>query len=168
MPWAGTPCAATLVPAPHPSADDITAAATVLAGARNAVIITGGGSRGAAAELRVLAERLGAPVVTTCNGKGVLPEDHPLSAGASIRLTAAHEFIASAAVALVVGSELGDSDLWDGTLRSETVIRLDIDPGQLDKNRVGQHHLLGDAGRDGQHIRVEDDVFRWEAHLFSE
>ena len=26
--------------------------------------------------------------------------------------------------------------------------------------------VLGNAGRDRQHIRVEDDVFRWEAHLF--
>ena len=45
------------------------------------VIIAGGGARGAATEIRLLAERLGAPVITTCNGKGVLAEDHPLSVG---------------------------------------------------------------------------------------
>ncbi|MEM6680425.1 MAG: hypothetical protein AAF675_21370, partial [Pseudomonadota bacterium] len=30
---------------------------------------------------RALVERLGAPVVTTINGKGILPTDHPLLVG---------------------------------------------------------------------------------------
>ncbi len=84
-------------------------------------------------------------MITTCNGKGVLAEDHPLSVGTAIRLPAAQQFIAAADVTLVVGSELGDSDLWGGTIDSPTVIRLDVDPGQLDKNRTAQAHLLGDA-----------------------
>ena len=133
------------MPAAVPEPGDVSRAADLLSGATAPVIIAGGGARGAAAEIRLLAERLGAPVITTCNGKGVLPEDHPLSLGTSIRLDAAQRLIADADVALVVGSELGDSDLWGGTVDSGSVIRLDIDPGQLDKNRVAQLHLLGDA-----------------------
>jgi acetolactate synthase I/II/III large subunit len=45
------------------------------------VIVAGGGaiSAEATAELRALAERLGAPVVTTWNGKGAIDETHPLA-----------------------------------------------------------------------------------------
>ncbi|HEY5881189.1 MAG TPA: thiamine pyrophosphate-dependent enzyme, partial [Nakamurella sp.] len=107
--------------------------------------VAGGGARRAAAEIRSRAECLGAPVITTSNGKGVLAEGHPLAIGASIRLRAAQKYLAAGDVALVVGSELGDSELWEGSIDTPTVIRLDIDPGQLDKNRVGQLHLAGDA-----------------------
>jgi len=144
-PWDGTAVAAE-PPRPSTPADPaVETAAALLAGATRPVIIAGGGARGAATEIRLLAERIGAPVITTCNGKGVLAEDHPLSVGTAIRLPSAQNFIATADVTLVVGSELGDSDLWGGTIDSPTVIRLDVDPGQLDKNRTGQAHLLGDA-----------------------
>jgi acetolactate synthase-1/2/3 large subunit len=144
-PWDGTAVAAEPPPPTTPTGVAIDAAAALLAHATRPVIIAGGGARGAATEMRALAERLGAPVISTCNGKGVLAEDHPLSVGTAIRLPAAQEFIAAADVTLVVGSELGDSDLWGGTIDTPRVIRLDIDPGQLDKNRTGQAHLLGDA-----------------------
>jgi len=145
QPWTGTPVVIP-VPAPAvPSVDAIRAATTALAGADRPVIVAGGGARGATLELRSLAERLGAPVITTTNGKGVLPEDHPLAIGASIRLRAAQRYLAAGDVTLVVGSELGDSELWEGSVDTPTVIRLDVDPVQLDKNRVGQLHLLGDA-----------------------
>jgi len=145
QPWTGTPMVIP-VPAPTvPSLNAIHAATAALAGADRPVIVAGGGARGSAAEIRSLAERLGAPVITTTNGKGVLPEDHPLAIGASIRLRAAQKYLAAGDVTLVVGSELGDSELWEGSVDTPTVIRLDIDRGQLDKNRVGQLHLLGDA-----------------------
>ena len=143
--WAGTaPTAGPSTPTP-PDADVVGRAAELLAGAVRPVIIAGGGARGATTEIRALAERLGAAVLTTCNGKGVLPEDHPLSAGTSIRLAAAQEFVADADVALVVGSELGDSDLWGGTIDAQSVIRLDIDPKQANKNRTSQVQLIADA-----------------------
>jgi acetolactate synthase-1/2/3 large subunit len=144
-PWDGTAIAAEPQRPRTPTGAAVDTAAALLAGATRPVIVAGGGARGAASEVRLLAERLGAPVITTCNGKGVLAEDHPLSIGTAIRLPAAQNFIATADVTLVVGSELGDSDLWGGTIDSPTVIRLDVDPGQLDKNRAGQAHLLGDA-----------------------
>jgi len=58
-------------------------AADVLAGADAPVIVAGGGVRsaGATAGLEAVAESLGAPVVTTYKGKGVVPDDHPLAAG---------------------------------------------------------------------------------------
>ncbi len=143
--WHGVATAAQLPTPPTPQQESIRAAAAALAGARRPTIVVGGGARGAAGQIRVLAERLGAPVITTCNGKGVLPEDHPLSAGASIRFAAAHDFLPRADVTMVIGSELGDSDLWGGAVSTPTVIRLDIDAGQLDKNRTAEIHLLGDA-----------------------
>jgi acetolactate synthase-1/2/3 large subunit len=44
-----------------------------------------------------------------------------------------------------VGSELGDSDLWDGRITAQNVIRCDIEPGQLHKNCRADVALLGDA-----------------------
>ena len=95
--------------------------------------------------MTALAEALGAPVATTVNGKGVVDESHPLSVGASIRLRALQRAAADSDALLVVGTELGDSDLWEGQIRGRTVIRCDIDPAQLDKNCPADLALQGDA-----------------------
>jgi acetolactate synthase-1/2/3 large subunit len=146
-PWAGAPPLFHERPGPAPDPAALDAAATALAAARRPLIIAGGGSAGATAELRELAEMCGAPVVTTCNGKGVLPESHPLALGASIRLRAAQQAVTLADVVLAVGTELGDSDLWGGTLTARYVIRVDIDAGQLNKNLPADVALHGDAAR---------------------
>ena len=117
----------------------------MLAGAVQPMIIAGGGAVDAQTELTALAEALGAPVATTVNGKGVVDEAHPLSVGASIRLRAVQKAAADSDALLVVGTELGDSDLWEGQIRGRTVIRCDIDPAQLNKNCPADHALLGDA-----------------------
>ncbi|MGH3359411.1 MAG: 5-guanidino-2-oxopentanoate decarboxylase [Nocardioidaceae bacterium] len=129
-----------------PEPEAVADAASALAGAGSVVMIVGGGARHACEEVRRVAERLDAPVVTTVNGKGVLPEDHRLSLGASIRLAEAHRIIASADAQLVVGSVLGDDELWGHTVEAaEVVVRVDIDAGQLDKNLVATNGLHGDA-----------------------
>ena len=64
----------------------------------------------ATAELRALAERLGAPVVTTWNGKGAIDETHPL-AGQTIGDTGStigNTLAASADVLLSVGNRFVD------------------------------------------------------------
>ncbi len=73
-----TPMAVAAAPAaPEFAADP--ALAEALAGARRCLILAGQGAHAAADLLVQLAERLAAAVVTTTSGRGVVPEDHPLS-----------------------------------------------------------------------------------------
>ncbi|RGE24184.1 thiamine pyrophosphate-binding protein [Leucobacter sp. wl10] len=133
-------------PAPLPDASAIAEAAALLASAEDPVILAGGGSRGATGELRAIAERLGAPVVTTGNGKGVLDERHPLSLGSNLRLPAARGRARDADVLLVVGSKLGAAELWVDRLEARgAVIRVDLLESQLDKNQPATVGLAGDA-----------------------
>ena len=143
--WSGMPELCTKADAPQADPDAVRRAAEVLAAAAQPMIIAGGGAVDAQAEVTALAEALGAPVATTVNGKGVVDEAHPLSVGASIRLRVLQKAAADSDALLVVGTELGDSDLWDGQIRGRTVIRCDIDTNQLDKNCPADHALLGDA-----------------------
>jgi thiamine pyrophosphate-dependent acetolactate synthase large subunit-like protein len=144
-PWGGSPWVGAVTAVPEPDAADVRRAAALLSGARRPLVIAGGGAVDAGAEVRALAEALAAPVATTVNGKGVLDESHPLAVGAAVRLRALHKAAADSDVLLVVGSELGDSDLWEGRITAESVIRCDIEPGQLHKNCPADVALLGDA-----------------------
>ncbi|WP_104081908.1 thiamine pyrophosphate-binding protein [Cryobacterium sp. Y11] len=130
----------------HPSGENIAAAASRLGASRRVSVLAGGGARRAGVEVLRLAELLDAPVVTTVHGKGVVPENHPLSLGASVRLAPAQDLLNDSDVLLIIGSELGDSDLWGGTIApGGAVIRIDLDPGQLDKNLAATIALEGDA-----------------------
>ncbi|MEV0388487.1 5-guanidino-2-oxopentanoate decarboxylase [Nonomuraea sp. NPDC050643] len=137
-----SPAPAKLFPAPA----ELDAAAARLGVARMPLIIAGGGARGAGVELRALAERLGAPVVTSANGKGALPDDHPLGLGAGLHFEAVRELAGEADAVLVVGCELAPSDLWHGPLPLDgKVIRVDVDPVQLVTNALPVVALAGDS-----------------------
>lgn len=121
-------------------------AAKLLAEAKRPVIVAGGGAVDAAHEVTLLAERLGVPVLTTLNGKGVVDERHPLSLGSNLRLAAARAVAESADVVLVIGSKLGEAELWAPRLEATgAVIRVDISPSQRDKNLAATIGLTGDA-----------------------
>lgn len=133
---------------PPAGPDGATVAAAVgrLSDADHPVLVVGGGARGAAAQVRRIAERLGAPTVTTANGKGVLPEDHPLSLGAGLHLPAVRDLVAEADVVLAVGTELAPSDLWNGPLPLDgRLVRVDIDPVGSLVNATPAVALVGDA-----------------------
>ena len=143
--WTGMPRTPVDVTVAAADSASVRRAAEVLSKAQRPLLVAGGGAVDAQAEVTALAERLGAPVATTVNGKGVVAESHPLSVGASIRLPALQEAAADSDGLLLIGTELGDSDLWGGRIRGRTVIRCDIDAAQLHKNCPADHVLLGDA-----------------------
>ncbi|WP_053762968.1 5-guanidino-2-oxopentanoate decarboxylase [Streptomyces sp. AS58] len=134
------------VPPAVPAEPQIRAAAGVLADSVRPVVIAGGGSAGAAAELRDLAERLGAPVVTTANGKGVLPDDHPLAVGAGLHHEAVRDLVRDSDAVVAVGTELAPSDLWFGPLDIPgKLIRIDVDAHAVTTNALPDTAIVADA-----------------------
>ena len=89
---------------------------------------------GRAPSLVQLAEQLGAPVLTSVEGRGSIPEDHPLALGANGDLATFDPVIAAADVVLAVGTrfQLG-SNLQMGMSIPGTLIHLDVDPGSIDR-----------------------------------
>ena len=75
-------------------------AAALLNGAARPMIFVGGGAQDASAQVRALAERLGAPVVAGWMGQGVMDGRSPLS----LSLTMAHRLWPEVDVALALGS----------------------------------------------------------------
>jgi acetolactate synthase-1/2/3 large subunit len=140
---------------PRPAADDVERAAALVRDARRPVIVAGGGviTADASAELTALAERLGAPVVTTWMGKGAIDESHEL-AGQTIGDTAStcgNALAASADVVLSVGCRFTDwstSSYRRGVTFSippARLIQIDVDPREIGKNYPVAVPLLGDA-----------------------
>jgi thiamine pyrophosphate-dependent acetolactate synthase large subunit-like protein len=130
---------------PAPPASAVAAAAELLASAQRPAVIAGGGAAGAAEELVALAERLGAPVITTANGKGTIPDGHALALGARLNFAAAREWLESCDAVLAVGTELGESDVWGPPLRLAGLVRVDIDPAQAHSNTTAAVAVIGDA-----------------------
>ncbi len=131
---------------PRPKVEEI---ASALDGSHRPLLVAGGGARGASEQVLALAE-YGVPVLTTVNGKGILDESHPAALSAGIRLAAAHRVLNDADLVIVVGSELGDSDLWGGVVAPgepgrRTVVRIDVDPAQMHKNVRADLPVVGDA-----------------------
>jgi acetolactate synthase I/II/III large subunit len=139
----------------RPAADDVERAVALLREAKRPVIVAGGGAIGAEAapEVTALAERLGAPVVTTWNGKGAIDETHRL-AGLTIGDTASscgNELASRADVLLSVGCRFTD---WSASsyragvtfgIPPTRLVQIDIDPREIGKNYPAEVALVGDA-----------------------
>jgi acetolactate synthase-1/2/3 large subunit len=144
-PFAGLPL---VVPPRVPDAGALNAAASQLRTARRPGIVLGGGAREAGEAALELAERLGAYLVTTANGKATVPESHPLSLGATLHLETVQNWLASCDVVLAVGTELAPADLWVDDFRlTGRLIRVDVDPGQMYGDHVADVPLVADAAR---------------------
>lgn len=125
-------------------------AAAALNKAERPVLMVGGGAvtSAAEAELVELARRADLPVVSTLMGLGVYPGSDERAIG----LTGMHGHmdcnlaVANADVLIVAGSRLsdrvtGDRNRYAGT---KTIIHMDIDQSEVDKNVVVNLPLIGD------------------------
>jgi thiamine pyrophosphate-dependent acetolactate synthase large subunit-like protein len=111
-------------------------------------ILLGGGASDAGPEALRLAETIGAPVGLTINAKGAVPSSHPLCLGATLTFHPVCDLISEADVLLAVGTQFSHSDWWelDGPPQPQgSLIRVDIDPGQLHNPFQASIALLGDS-----------------------
>jgi thiamine pyrophosphate-dependent acetolactate synthase large subunit-like protein len=123
-------------------------AAKVLASAKRPVIWAGGGVNisGANTALQQVAELLTAPVVTTPDGKGAIPEDHPLALGNSSAEGPVTALIRDSDVALVIGTRFQQRIMRNWTYPlPQTIVRIDVDPAEVTRNYETAVPLVGDA-----------------------
>ena len=140
--------------APPKGADpsELDRAAALLSTAQRPVIVAGHGVRlaRAHAELRALAERLDAPVVTTLLGIGALPEDHRLAAGmlGMHGSAAANRMVNDADVILGIGLRFDDrvTGKISAFAPNAKIIHADLDATQLGKNVPTEIGIVADAG----------------------
>jgi 5-guanidino-2-oxopentanoate decarboxylase len=133
------------LPMPDPAAID--EAAERLARAKRPLILVGGGALGTRKALTAIAEHIGAPVLSTNAGKGILPESHPLSLGCSIVQQPSQQALADADVVLLVGSQVAAGDSFLPKLDiSGDIIRIDIDPMELTSMYSAAVPIQSDAG----------------------
>ncbi|MCH7794484.1 MAG: thiamine pyrophosphate-binding protein [Proteobacteria bacterium] len=124
---------------------EIEKAARLLAGAERPAIIAGGGtvSAGAAAELVELAELLQAPVLTTQQSKGTIPDAHPLHLGVNYIMSPIEELLAQSDAVLAVGTRLLLRNFEADRLPS--LVQIDIDPREIGKNFPAEVGIEADA-----------------------
>lgn len=128
---------ASLIDNPEPDPDAIAHAAKLIAGAKTVMIVVGGGAQHAGAEVRALAERLGACVTAFRAGRGVISEDDDLF----LFSTAARRLWAETEVVIAIGTRAelpymrwtGMRDLVERPEAPPHLIRIDIDPDEMER-----------------------------------
>lgn len=134
-------------PAPAAAPPDLSGverATELLQRAERPLIVAGGGvlQSGAWSELRLVAERLQAPVMLTNNARGALPSDHPLA----FNVVSSRTLVGSADVILAVGTRFaagrGERFVLDPT---QHLIRIDADPEELTRDVSPEVAIASDA-----------------------
>jgi len=135
-------------PRKTPDRDAILRAADAIKGADKVVVWAGGGvlTAGAEGELTQLAEALGAPVFTSGNGRGSIPEDHPLCIGPLTAQPGVTETLEQADVVVAVGTrfQAGQTRNWMLPLGGK-LVHIDADPGVIGRNYRADVPVIGDA-----------------------
>ena len=133
-------------PAPQPP--QIVEAARLLKAAERPVIMVGGGASEAAGHLTAVAEATGAIVIASNAGKGIVPDDHPLSLSAAAIRPEVHGFLPEADAILAVGTELSETDSFVERLDLRgDVIRVDIDPSKIADVYPARLGIVADAAQ---------------------
>lgn len=133
----------------HPPVNqqDIKQAVELLEEADRPVIYAGIGTRGHGKDVRNLAHKVKAPIVTT--GKNYDSFDFEaiefMGSAGRVGWKPANEIVNEADTILFVGSDYPFVESG-GIFADKTFIQIDIDPGQLGKRRAADVAILGDAG----------------------
>jgi 2-hydroxyacyl-CoA lyase 1 len=125
--------------------EDVERALAILQTAQRPLALIGQGMAysGATEEVRKFIERTQIPFVRTPKGKGVMPDDHPLSAGAARTLA-----LQQADVVFLMGARFnwilhfGQEPRYAKNVK---VVQLDISPESMHQNKSADVPLLGDG-----------------------
>ncbi|MFT7221995.1 MAG: acetolactate synthase-1/2/3 large subunit, partial [Candidatus Azotimanducaceae bacterium] len=147
------PSNAVFSPAPVPVLTEfdaqLSAALDLIASSRKRIIIAGGGvTYGGACEALIrLAEKLGAPVFTTPNGRGAISETHPLSIGNLYQSRKLHAAMADADLTIAIGTrfQVGVGGTGAALRPAGKLLHIDIDPSVINRVHRADVALVGDV-----------------------
>ena len=131
-----------------PAPESITRALDVLKSAKKPLIILGKGAAYAQVDqtIKDFVEKSGVPYLPMSMAKGLLPDDHPQSAGAARSLV-----LKDADVVMLIGARLnwllshGKGKTW-GEPGAKKFIQVDIEPREMDSNVWIAAPVVGDIG----------------------
>ena len=135
----------------HAQANDkeISAAAERIRTSSKRVIIAGGGviCADASEPLQQLARMLDCPVLTTVDGRGVIPETDPLCVGNYYNSAAMYQAIQEADVTIAIGTRFAVG--VDGQFQSQTppgdLVQIDIEGRMVGRTHDAQFPIIADA-----------------------
>jgi acetolactate synthase I/II/III large subunit len=132
----------------HPDDADLKAAADIINNAKKPLFLggTGVGFSSCTDCLGQFIDKTGIPFILLNHGRGTLPDNHPLSiwdcGSVGIMVTAAQ-----ADVIVVAGLRLNWLFQSGNVIPPTTkIVRIDIDPHEIDRNRLADVGLVGDCG----------------------
>ncbi|MFL6062953.1 MAG: thiamine pyrophosphate-binding protein [Marmoricola sp.] len=127
-----------------PDPDALAEAAAAITRARRPVIVAGHGARPARAELLALAEKLGAPVLTTFKAKGLVSDHHPLGAGVLGRsgTPVASWLMNESDLLVVVGASFSNHT---GIAPYKPIVQVDDEPAAIGRFHPVSHPVLADT-----------------------
>ena len=129
---------------------DFEKAVSLIMSSKRPVLYAGGGviSSGAGAQLKKLAELLGAPVALSLMGMGAFPCEHPLSTGlvGMHGTTASNKAVQKADLLIAAGSRFSDrvTSSVERFAPSAKIIHIDIDQAEINKNVGTDVSIAGD------------------------
>jgi len=133
------------VPVCQPAPQDLDRLADTLAKAKRPLLWLGGGARHAGAAVRRLID-LGFGIVTSTQGRGVVPETDPASLGAFTLPTPVQAFYQTCDAMLVVGSRLrGNETLRYQLQLPRPLLRVDADAAKEGRCYASDDFVVGDA-----------------------
>lgn len=128
-----------------PTDEDVASAVDMINAAKRPMIIIGHGAWEARDQIIAMAEALGAPVVTTFKGKGLIPDSHPNAAGVLGRsgTPIASWFMNEADLLITLGTSFANHT---GIEASKPIIQVDFERMQLGKFHPVALPIWGEIG----------------------
>jgi acetolactate synthase-1/2/3 large subunit len=124
-----------------PDLGDIERAAKLIADAEFPMIYVGGGAIDASEQIRELAEHLQAPVVSFRAGRGIVSDEHDLG----LTLPAGHRLWPKVDLLIGIGSRLMEPLHHWGCAPHLKVVRVDVDPVEMNRYGAPEVSILSDA-----------------------
>jgi thiamine pyrophosphate-dependent acetolactate synthase large subunit-like protein len=135
-----------------PSGDDgdVREAVDVLLSAKRPVIVAGQGVIYAEAweEIKELAELVQAPVMSSLNGKGAFPENHPLALGTAngfSRPKTVDHFLGKADLVFGIGTSFTKSKFITPIPEGKTIAQVTLEESDISKDYPTSYGVIGDA-----------------------